>query len=102
MKTDESYPGKGMKYEGRGLELYVFRGCNMYATADHNGFTVCLCTFFDVSIIGMVRSNPAQTWVHIGLQSIFVLSRAGRGFAIGRSLIPGVLTAIGNIHNPKS
>lgn len=42
MKTDGCHPVKGMKYEGCGLELHVFGGCNMCATADHSGFTVSL------------------------------------------------------------
>lgn len=82
MKTFGCHPVKGMKYEDRNLELYIFGGCNMYATADHSGFSVSLCTLFDVSTTGMVRSNPSHVWTHIGLYSLFVLSLIGRDFAI--------------------
>jgi hypothetical protein len=74
----------------------------MCATADHSGFAVCQCTLFQVSITGIVRSNPSRAWMHVRLCSIFVLSRVGRVLAVGRSPMPGVLTTIGKIHNPKS
>jgi hypothetical protein len=82
VKTDEWHSVKEMKYEGRNLELDIFGGCSMYATADQSGLSVGLCILFDVSITRMVRSNPSQVWMHIGLYSICVLSLVGRGFAI--------------------
>jgi hypothetical protein len=74
----------------------------IYSTADHSGFAFFRGIVFDVSITGMVGSNPSRAWMNVGLYSVFMLSRVGRGIALGQSPIPGVLTAIGRIHNIRS